>query len=83
MCGENEHESTVALNFLTPGIRYEAILYADAPEADYESAPQAYTITRSEVTSADTLTIRMARSGGFALSLRSEGSDYPPAPPRD
>ena len=68
--GENAREVTVLLDFLTPGLRYEATLYADAPEADYESAPQAYTITKQVLTSEDTLTVRMARSGGFGLSLR-------------
>ena len=71
VCGEQEHEAVVSLDFLNPNVRYEATLYADAPEADYETAPQAYVITSSEVTSTDTLRIRMARSGGFALSLRS------------
>ena len=68
--GENAREVSVKLDFLTPGLRYEATLYADAPEADYESAPQAYTITKQVLTSEDTLTVRMARSGGFGLSLR-------------
>ena len=62
---------TVPLDFLKPGVPYEAVIYADAPEADYETAPQAYTITRRTVTSADALSLRMARGGGFAVSLRS------------
>ena len=68
--GEKAREVSVKLDFLTPGLRYEATLYADAPEADYQSAPQAYTITKQVLTSEDTLTVRMARSGGFGLSLR-------------
>ena len=68
--GEKAREVSVKLDFLTPGLQYEATLYADAPEADYESAPQAYTITKQVLTSEDTLTVRMARSGGFGLSLR-------------
>ena len=68
--GPEERTVTFSLNFLDPSLRYEAVLYADAPEADYETAPQAYTITRSEVGSSDSFTVRMARGGGFALSLR-------------
>ena len=64
VCGENRHEARVALDFLKPGVRYEATLYADGPDADYETAPQSYTITKS---------VQMARSGGFGLSLRSVG----------
>jgi hypothetical protein len=68
--GENAYETTVKLNFLTPGLTYEATLYADAPEADYETAPQAYVISVFEANSETQIPIRMARSGGFALSLR-------------
>ena len=73
VCGENRHEARVALDFLKPGVRYEATLYADGPAADYETAPQSYTITKSVVTASDVLTVQMARSGGFGLSLRSVG----------
>ena len=69
---ENAREVSVKLDFLQPGVRYEATVYADAPEADFEKNPQAYTITRQTVTAATTLDLRMARSGGFAVSLRSE-----------
>ena len=70
--GEEAREVTFALDFLQPDKRYEAVLYKDAADADYETAPQAYEIVRSELTAADSLTVRMARSGGFALSLREK-----------
>lgn len=60
----------VKLNFLKPGTKYEAVIYADAPDADYETNPQAYTITHKKVTSKSTLKLRMARSGGFAITIR-------------
>ena len=60
----------MALDFLDPALKYEAVLYADAPDADYDTAPAAYTISKSTVTSADSISVRMARGGGFALSLR-------------
>ena len=69
---ENAREVTVKLDFLTPGLEYEATLYADAPDADCDTNRQAYTITRSTVTSADSMTVKMARGGGFALSLREK-----------
>ena len=71
VCGEDAQEVSVSLDFLDPALRYEATLYADAPGADYETAPQAYEIKHLELTASDTLSVRMARSGGFALSLRS------------
>ena len=69
---ENAREVSVKLDFLQPGVRYEAIVYADAPDADYEKNPQAYTITRQTVTCETVLNLRMARGGGFAVSLRAE-----------
>ena len=69
---ENARTFNVKLDFLTPGVQYEATIYADAPDADYETNPQAYTITRQTVTSETVLDLRMARAGGFAVSLRSK-----------
>ena len=69
---ENARTFDVKLDFLTPGVQYEATIYADAPDADYETNPKAYTITRQTVTSETSLNLRMARAGGFAVSLRSK-----------
>lgn len=68
---EKAREVSVKLDFLLPGITYEAAIYADGPDADFETAPQDYTITKQTVTSETVLNLRMARSGGFAVSLRS------------
>ena len=68
---ENARTFNVKLDFLTPGVPYDAVIYADAPDADFETNPQAYTITRQAVTSETTLELRMARAGGFAVSLRA------------
>ena len=64
------------LDFLKPGVKYEATIYSDAkdasglPEENYN--PQAYTITKKEVTSKTVLKLRMAPCGGFAISIRSK-----------
>ena len=68
---ENAREFDVKLDFLQPGLKYEATIYADAPDADFETNPQAYTITKRTVDASTVLNLRMARSGGFAISLRS------------
>ena len=68
--GENAMDYSLALNFLNPDLKYEAIIYRDGPDADYETAPQSYVIEKKEVTSADVIPIHMARSGGFAISIR-------------
>ncbi|MBR4147890.1 MAG: glycoside hydrolase family 97 protein [Bacteroidales bacterium] len=72
---ENAREVTVKLDFLKPGVKYEATIYADAKDAnglpDENYNPQAYTITKKTVTYKSKLKLRMAPCGGFAISLRS------------
>ena len=68
---EEARDADFSLGFLTPGKTYEAVIYADAPDAHYATNPQAYVITRRNVTSADSLSVHMAPGGGFAVSLRA------------
>jgi len=67
---ENKRDFDVPMNFLQEGKTYEAIIYADAPDADYETNPEAYVITKQNVTSETVLKLTAARSGGFAISLK-------------
>ena len=74
---ENARDITVKLDFLKPGVKYEATIYADAPDAcglpensELKYNPQAYTITKKKVTAKSVLKLRMAPCGGFAVSLR-------------
>ena len=67
--GEQGHTSHLRLNFLDKGSKYIATIYADAPDADYKTNPQAYTITRKEVTSRTVLNLRAASGGGYAVSI--------------
>lgn len=64
------HESDIKLDFLDPGRKYEAVVYADAKDADYKTNPQAYTITRRKVDSKTRLKIKTVPGGGFAISLK-------------
>lgn len=68
---EQERSVSVAMDFLTQGKTYEAVIYADAPDAHYKTNPQAYTITRRFVTAADKIDFTMAPGGGFAVSFRA------------
>ena len=68
---EQARQADFSLDFLTPGKTYEAVIYADAADADYKTNPQAYEITRRNVTAGDAMSIRMAPGGGFAVSLRA------------
>ncbi len=67
---ENGHESVLPLDFLDKGRKYEAVIYADAPDAHYQTNPQAYVITRKKVDSKTRLKLKAAPGGGYAISLR-------------
>ena len=67
---DHAREVSFKLDFLKPGVKYEATIYADAKDADYETNPQAYTITRKKVTAKTLMKIRMARAGGFGITIR-------------
>lgn len=57
-------------NELLVCMEQEGTIYADAPDADYATNPQAYVISTQQVTSADILSLDMARGGGFAISFK-------------
>jgi len=61
---------TVPLDFLTPGKRYEAEIYADGPGASWRDNPLAISISRRAVTSATRLTLSLAPGGGQAIRIR-------------
>ena len=67
--GEKGHQSVLKLNFLDAGKTYVATVYADAPDADYKTNPQAYTIHKGTVTSKSVLKLRAASGGGYAISI--------------
>lgn len=71
-CTANEdgYESTLPLDFLDPGKKYEATIYADSPDAHYLTNPQAYTITKKSVTSKSKLNMKAAPGGGYAIAIR-------------
>lgn len=66
---EDARTMTVDFSFLTKDQKYMATIYADAKDADYETNPEKYVISRRVVTAKDKEKIFMARGGGFAISL--------------
>ncbi|WP_303208383.1 glycoside hydrolase family 97 protein [Bacteroides oleiciplenus] len=66
---ENARTSNFTLDFLEPGKQYVATLYADGNDADYKENPTSYQIKKGIVTSKTKMSVKLARSGGFALSL--------------
>ena len=67
---ENRRTAEFSFDFLDPEKSYVATLYADAPDADYRTNPEAYTIRTGKVTAKSKLKVEMAPGGGFALSIR-------------
>ena len=67
--GLKPHNSTLCLDFLDKGKTYVATVYADAPDADYKTNPQAYTITKGLVTAKSVLKLHSVAGGGYAISI--------------
>lgn len=68
--GEDGHVSDLRLDFLDKDRKYEATIYADAPDAHYKSNPHAYVITTRKVNSKTRLKLQAAPGGGYAISIR-------------
>ncbi|UHG92723.1 glycoside hydrolase family 97 protein [Spirosoma oryzicola] len=66
---ENSRDLSVNLNFLDPRSSYEAVIYRDAADADWDKNPEAYTIERKKVTAKTNLSIHLAKGGGCAIQL--------------
>lgn len=66
--GTDDQPRTVdqPLDFLKPGVTYDARIYADDPQSTLRTA---YRIEERRVTAADTLRLEMAASGGCAVSF--------------
>lgn len=69
---ENERVSNIKLDFLESGKKYEATIYKDGADASYDQHPDKYTIEKKEVDANTTLKLRMARGGGYAISIISQ-----------
>lgn len=67
--GYKARTSTITLDFLEKGKKYEATIYADAADADYKTNPQAYKISKQKVTNKTKLQLRTAAGGGYAISI--------------
>ena len=66
---ENPRTSNLSLDFLDPDKVYVATLYADGKDADYDLNPSSYQIKKGLVTNKTKMNVKMARSGGYAMSI--------------
>ena len=70
-CDEKGHRVDVKLDFLDKGRKYEATIYADGKDANYETNPAAYTITKKTVKQGDVLKLVEAPGGGVAIMIKA------------
>nr|WP_321407548.1 glycoside hydrolase family 97 protein [uncultured Carboxylicivirga sp.] len=67
--GYDGRVSKVNFDFLTPGKKYIATVYADTKDAHYKNNSQAYQINKYVVTSKSKLSQYCAPGGGYAVSI--------------
>ncbi len=66
---DQARDLALSLDFLSPGKRYQAIVYEDGPDADYRDNPYPMTIRRLEVGSDTVLRLHLAPGGGAAIQI--------------
>lgn len=64
---EHERSFDIGLSFLDEGKKYRAEIYADAPDAAYDTNPEAYRLEQIEVDRNSHLKIKLAKGGGEAI----------------
>lgn len=72
VAGEEGHESTLNFDFLEKNKNFKATIYCDAKDAHYKNNPQAYEITRQNITADTEIKLKAASGGGYAISLFAE-----------
>lgn len=66
---ENSREITISFDFLPDGESFNAAIYKDGPNADYQSNKGDYAIEKDMIAKGDTRTYQLAPGGGLAISL--------------
>ncbi|PWK29374.1 glycosyl hydrolase family 97 [Arcicella aurantiaca] len=66
---ENIRNTTISLDFLDNGAKYQATIYKDSDTADWQNNPESYKIEKVIVTKQSKLDLKLAKGGGCAISL--------------
>jgi hypothetical protein len=66
---EKARQFKVSLNFLDADKTYQAIIYKDAVDADWQNNPEAYVIEKTTVTKNSFINLNLAPGGGTAISF--------------
>lgn len=67
---ENSREAVIDFHFLPQKQTFEAIIYEDTKEADWDKNPMSYHIRKIRVTNKTKLKQQLAPGGGTAISIR-------------
>ena len=67
---EGGHTSLLVLDFLDKDKKYEATIYTDAKDANWQNNPKAYTISKQKVNAKTKLKLTAASGGGYAISIK-------------
>jgi len=66
---QNERILEIELSFLNPDVQYSAEIYADAPDAEWESNPHSYEIRQEWADRKTLMKLELAPGGGQAIRL--------------
>lgn len=67
---ETPRTSSITLDFLPKRKKFMATIYRDAPDAHWETNPQAYVIEQRQVKRGDVLELFCAPGGGYAIEIK-------------
>ena len=67
---ENARNTEIKLDFLSPNKKYQAIVYQDGTDADWQNNPKSYAIKTMQVTSKSKIKLHLAKGGGAAISFK-------------
>lgn len=67
---ENARQTEIKLDFLSPNKKYEAVIYQDGKDADWENNPKSYAIKTIQVTSKSKIKLLLAKGGGTAIFFK-------------
>lgn len=71
MTDETPRNFKAKLDFLEPKKDYEATIYADGPNADFQKDPYPVAISTIKVRKGDTLKLNLAAGGGCAVAIKA------------
>ena len=70
--GDESREVTIPMDMLDAKQTYQATLYLDGEQANWQTNPYDYKIEERALCAQDTLCVRMASGGGLAIQIKAQ-----------